>query len=429
MKYSDFTLNQTYNVNGKPFVMQNVTRNYGSGNKTVYTGFYDGKNFFLMDACKMTAVIGCKLDEATVTTENGEPIRETKETETKEKPATKAATELKKTETKETKTINKNQEKKMETINENKNNGNENVNEALQNLINVINRQNTPDDDILRQCKEMIDERMKDMTVRHEISINGLQPTKVDGVLHTEFENVLKWTRNGFPVYLFGEAGTGKNVLCEQVAKALDLPFYYAGCLQQKYELEGFVDATGTYQGTEFFKAFTGGGVFLFDEIDGTSAEVLVAFNAVLANGYYNFPGHGRMEAHQDFHIIAAGNTNGRGANSAYNGRFQLDASTLDRFAFIHLDYDPRILLAAANGDRELMEFADALRAAIKKSELTYTVSPRGMKRYAAGLQMEMDEKQLMKQALCAGWDAYDLKMLQERIACKNKYAEIFKSL
>ena len=164
MKYSDFTLNQNYNVNGKPFVMNNVTRNYGSGNKTVYSGFYDGKNFFLMDACKMTAVIGCKLDEATVTTATGEPIQETKE-----RPATKADTELKKTETTETK-INKNQEKKMETINENKNNGNENVNEALQNLINVINRQNTPGDDILRQCKEMIDERMKDMTVRHEIS-------------------------------------------------------------------------------------------------------------------------------------------------------------------------------------------------------------------------------------------------------------------
>src|SRR5574344_1903311 len=153
-----------------------------------------------------------------------------------------------------------------------------------------------------------IKDSIKNLCVRHDIVINNAPAVHVDGVLHPAFNDVLIDAKNGIPSYLFGPAGTGKNVLAEQIAKALGVQFYYCGCLQNKYELEGFIAADGTYQETEFYKAFVNGGVFFFDEMDGTAAEVLIAFNAALANGYYNFPKYGRIYAHIDTVFIAAGN-------------------------------------------------------------------------------------------------------------------------
>ncbi|HIW87251.1 MAG TPA: AAA family ATPase, partial [Candidatus Onthomorpha intestinigallinarum] len=242
-------------------------------------------------------------------------------------------------------------------------------------------------------------------------------------------KDVLFWAANRQPVYLYGPAGTGKNVLAKQVAEGLCLDFYYCGCLQNKYELEGFIDAGGNYQETEFFKAFTQGGVFLFDEIDGTAAEVLIAFNAALANGYYNFPKYGKIKAHDNFVCIAAGNTVGRGANDAYNGRFQLDASTLDRFAFVELDYDREIEISAAGGDEELVDFIHTVRGEINKSGLTYTASPRAIIRIAMCLKSGKTFEEGIKEGLTGSWDENDTKRIASRIENLNKYCETFKNM
>lgn len=264
----------------------------------------------------------------------------------------------------------------------------------------------------------------------HHVEINRVKIPSLEGeILHKEFETVLFNVQNEIPTYLVGPAGTGKNILSEQVAKALNLPFYYAGSLQNKYELEGFVDATGNYQETEFFRAFTGGGVFLFDEIDGTAAEVLVAFNAALANRYYNFPGKGRVKAHDNFRVIAAGNTAGRGADERYCGRFQLDASTLDRFAFVHLSYDERIETAAAGGDSSLVAFAHSLRSAVEKQGLTYTVTPRAISRLAKYTAGGWDAGKALQVSFAGSWDAADIKLLQANITGRGKWFEAFKKL
>jgi hypothetical protein len=272
-------------------------------------------------------------------------------------------------------------------------------------------------------------DEIKNMCVRHDISINNAPSVHIDGVLHDKFECVLCWCKNRVPVYLFGPAGTGKNVLSEQIATAMGLTFYYCGCLQNKYELEGFVAADGTYQETEFYKAFTEGGVFLFDEIDGTAAEVLIAFNAALANGYYNFPQKGRIKAHKDFIVLAAGNTCGRGGNDAYNGRYQLDASTLDRFAFVSLDYDKKIEMAQANNDADLVNFAHDLRDAIKKQNLTYTVSPRALHRVVVAIACGCSISDALKMSVCGGWSADDIKLLAVNLCGGDKYTFEFQQI
>ena len=131
---------------------------------------------------------------------------------------------------------------------------------------------------------------------------------------------------------LTGAAGTGKNVICKQVAQALGLKFYFSNAVTQEYKLTGFTDANGRYQPTQFYKAFTEGGVFMLDEIDASIPEVLVILNSAIANGYFDFPAPiGYVDAHPDFRVVAAGNTTGNGADFEYVGRNQLDASSLEQ--------------------------------------------------------------------------------------------------
>ena len=304
------------------------------------------------------------------------------------------------------------------------------IEDTLKTLTSLILSQQTATVD-MKAVEAMIDEKIKKAQTI-SVKINEVVKFETKNALHDKFEDVLFWAAQRQPVYLFGPAGTGKNVLSEQVAEALHVPFYYAGCLQQKYELEGFINAAGEYQETEFYRAFTQGGVFLFDEIDGTAAEVLIAFNAALANGYYNFPKYGKTKAHENFIVIAAGNTAGRGASDAYNGRFQLDASTLDRFVFIELDYNRGIEKCSANNDEELVEFAHLMRNIIKQQGLTYTMSTRAIKRMAISVGAGIPIDKALKQSVCGGWDARDVALIRESNEMKkanNKYAKAFRDL
>ena len=83
------------------------------------------------------------------------------------------------------------------------------------------------------------------------------------GIQHEKFETILKFVANNEPVFLTGPAGSGKNVICKQVAEALGLNFYFTNAVTQEYKLTGFTDAMGNYQETQFYKAFTQGGVFM----------------------------------------------------------------------------------------------------------------------------------------------------------------------
>lgn len=117
-----------------------------------------------------------------------------------------------------------------------------------------------------------------------------------------------------------------------------------ANRIQNTFELVGFVNAKGDYVTTQFYEAFTKGGLFFFDEVDASSPEALVTINAAVAQGYMAFPEHpNNLQMHKDFKVVVAGNTHGRGANLEYNGRNKLDAATLDRFMVVDWDYDKKL--------------------------------------------------------------------------------------
>lgn len=233
---------------------------------------------------------------------------------------------------------------------------------------------------------------------------------KIEGVVHEKFDKVVNLVNADIPVFLTGGAGTGKNVICKQVAKALDLEFYFTNAVTQEYKLTGFIDANGHFHETQFFKAFTEGGLFMLDEIDASIPEVLIILNAAIANRYFDFP-TGRVEAHEDFRLIAAGNTFGTGADMEYTGRYQLDAASLDRFALVEIDYSPAIEEAIAQGDKELTSYIRAFRKATKKVGIKHLATYRSIERIKK-LDGLMDLEEVLGICLLKNLDKDDLNIL-----------------
>lgn len=253
---------------------------------------------------------------------------------------------------------------------------------------------------------------------------------EVKGVIHEAFEKVLNLVNLDIPVFLSGAAGTGKNVICKQVAEGLGLDFYFTNAVTQEYQLKGFIDANGTFHETQFYKAFTNGGLFFLDEMDGSIPETLIILNAAIANRYFDFP-TGKVEAHPDFRVIAAGNTVGTGADIEYTGRYQLDASSLDRFALIEVDYSPAIEEAVTNGNNELCKFARTFREVTNAVGIRCLFSYRSMERIAK-LEGMFELADVLKMALTKGLSKDDLNIIANEFEKRrfiDKYVEALKAI
>lgn len=240
--------------------------------------------------------------------------------------------------------------------------------------------------------------------------------------LHHKFETVLKFVQMNEPVFLTGAAGCGKNVICKQIAKALDIPFYFSNAVTQEYKITGFTDANGNFHETQFYKAFKNGGLFMLDEIDASIPDVLVILNAAIANRYFDFPAPiGYVEAHPNFRVVAAGNTFGLGADYDYCGRNQLDMASLDRFALVQIDYDRDIELSVADGNTELVDFAEDFRRAAAESGVRTIVSYRAIGRMNKMLKI-MDTEEVLQTCLLKNLQKDDINMICRSLKVKGTY-------
>ena len=257
--------------------------------------------------------------------------------------------------------------------------------------------------------------------------------TIIKGVTHEMFETALTIVNQDIPLYLTGPAGTGKNVLCKQIAEALDLDFYFSNAVTQEYKLTGFIDGLGKYQETQFYKAFTNGGLFFLDEIDASIPEVLVILNAAIANRYFDFP-IGKVEAHENFRVIAAGNTTGTGADLNYTGRYTLDKASLDRFAMLEINYSPAIEINMAQNDQELVDFVHHFRNAAHDSDINCLFTYRSIDRIATLSKIMEDLMTVFNIALLKGLSQDDLTILTNKMLnnwgkkgmSHNKYGRLF---
>lgn len=250
-------------------------------------------------------------------------------------------------------------------------------------------------EEIFDHIKPAIEKALSNVsTIKIEMTSNGVAVGESTGHHHPSYATLCRAlscrSADGFfpNVWIAGPAGSGKTHAARSFAKAAGLEFYYNGALRDAFELLGYMDASGVYHTTPFRQAYEHGGVYLFDEVDGSDNAALLALNGALANGIAAFP-NGMIERHPDCRIIATGNTWGLGATSDYVGRGKIDAAFLDRFGVrMSWDYDVALEVAiSGNADfaRRVQSARERARAAGLKVLITPRASIAGAALIAAG--------------------------------------------
>ena len=326
-----------------------------------------------------------------------------------------------------------------DTVKERDDKFNTTLERTLDSIVTQVNQRTIYDDIIQDQVLEKAKElSLKDLeeTIKKDLSSYikkeyGMVPRKIElvkesthkeisGIFHKKFEEILKIVDKGVPLMLTGPAGAGKNHTLEQVAKALDLDFYFSNAITQEYKLTGFIDAGGTYQETQFYKAFKDGGLFFLDEVDASVPEALIILNSAIANGYFDFP-NGRINANENFRVVCAGNTFGTGADMVYVGRNALDGATLDRFAVIEFDYDEQVERQLAYDD-DLYNFVSKLRETIRKASLRYIVSMRATINATKLLEIGMSKADILKSVIIKNMQPDDLNVIIKELSCDSEW-------
>ena len=256
------------------------------------------------------------------------------------------------------------------------------------------------------------------------VTINGeTKKTTTDKILDPNFENILNLVASGENVYLYGPAGSGKNVICEEIAKSLGVQFYYQNTILTKFDVSGYKNAKGEFENTPFYTAWKNGGLIMFDELDNSQAEAIIALNAALANGYYTFPDSGeRVEKHPNFRCMAAGNTNGQGATDEYCGRYQMDESSRDRFAFIKIDYNEKIEKSIAGVHTDVVEFIHDIRQAAAKLQIKLIAGYRAIGKLCKFY--DSDVEFTLNAYIFKGMNIDDIKQISGCLCKNNRYTD-----
>lgn len=248
-----------------------------------------------------------------------------------------------------------------------------------------------------------------------ELQVKVGENSKVDiGKAHKTFPKLLQVLSQHLNVYLVGPAGSGKTYAAKKCAEALGVPFYFTGAIANEYKLTGFKNAQGEYVGTEFRKAYEKGGVFLFDEIDASFPQAVLAFNAALANDFMDFPDK-QVQMHPNFYCIAAANTIGQGADRQYVGRNQLDAASLDRFVFIDWEYDNNLEISLS-GNADWAKYVQLVRKVVSDSKIRCIISPRASIYGAQLLAAGIERSEVEDMVLWKGLDEASVKKVKDEV-------------
>lgn len=203
---------------------------------------------------------------------------------------------------------------------------------------------------------------------RYETVMKEKQRREANGEhFHSMFDDVLIAVMENSNPYLIGPSGCGKTFMVKQISQLLNMEFIDIGYINEEYEILGFQTATGKYSRPNFYRCYKYGMIAFCDELDNGNSRATVKLNSFLSNnidGSYSFPNGENVKRHGNFRIIAAGNTEGNGADANYNTREKIEESVQQRFVPMYIDYDNEVERAILKGYDDWYEFVVLFRAA-----------------------------------------------------------------
>lgn len=247
------------------------------------------------------------------------------------------------------------------------------------------------------------------------VSITGRQDVELTDD-HFAMPDLLGLVSNRVNVYMVGPAGSGKTTAARRVSEILGLQLYALSVGPQTSEakLMGFHNASGDYVETPVKMAYANGGVLLIDEIDAASPGVLTCINGITSSTHVRF-GAEDIQRHEDFVCIAAANTFGNGGSRVYVGRNQLDAATLDRFAFLDWPYDLKLERRLASNEA-WVNYIEKVRKGLDDLRIRHVVSPRASILGATMLAAGMPEAKVRQLFVFKGMAEDDRAKLMTRL-------------
>ena len=364
-----------------------------------------------------------------------------------QKKTTTTKTEQQQTTTQEEETTNNNETtiKTDETMNTTANNNAQANNNGIEQVANIFaSLQNEAYNNGYKVAQEEAAAKIDNLTAQVEelknrpttsgtvinITIDGKKETKViKSIVNPNAEELVDYLKNGENVFLWGPAGAGKNVLGEQLAEMLCVAFYYMNTVYTKYDITGFTDAQGNYIPTAVLNWLKdpNGGLMFFDEMCTNSPEANTAINALLANKYIVLQNGEVLKMSPRHYVVAADNTNGLGATEEYNGRYKMDESTRDRFAFFFIDYDAAVEESIVGDKKDILDFVRELRKVTKECNISLVLGYRCINRLVKFYTR--DAARTIEHNILKGMEQDTVNEIAARLTGSTKWHKAFKSL
>ena len=283
-------------------------------------------------------------------------------------------------------------------------------------------------DDLTAQVEELKNRPATSGTVIN-ITIEGSTTQKViQSIVNPNAEELIDYLKEGENVFLWGPAGAGKNVLGEQLAEMLDVQFFYMNTVYTKYDVTGFTDAQGNYIPTAFVNWLNNdGGLMFIDEMCTNSPEANTAINSLLANRYIVLQNGEVLRMSPRHYVVAADNTNGLGATEEYNGRYKMDESTRDRFAFFFIDYDAAVEESIVGDKKDILDFVRELRKVTKECNISLVLGYRCINRLVKFYNR--DAARTIEHNILKGMEQDTINEIAARLEGTTKWHTAFKSL
>lgn len=172
---------------------------------------------------------------------------------------------------------------------------------------------------------------------------------------HVQLPYVYGVAREKLHVHLYdspkGGPGSGKSTMAHRLSELLSeslertIPFY-TFCftpVTTESKVAGYMDATGNYVMSLFYKAFKNGGVLFLDEMGFAPAYIAGFINPALSNGWCAFPNNEMVYQHKDFYWVSACQTPLNGGGAKYSERRATDPALRSRLTMVAIDYDDSI--------------------------------------------------------------------------------------